>query len=300
MVWLGWLGCTVTFEAEVRTVDPAVVDPAVVAHHGLHWVGRPDSAIARDELLLFFPGTGARPVDYARFLGHAVDRGLYVVGLSYDNRDAINFDVCRTRPAEEPCHQDARLEVLRGVPSPYDPPDVDVANAAYPRLAQLLDWLATDRPDEAWSTFIDDTEPDGVRFADVIVAGHSQGGGHAAFTARLHEVSRAILFDATEAAEWTTEPLVTPSDRLFGIVHVEEFGAAAMQRSWDQMGMPAANTELGAPLPSTFEGPRFLIVRTDCQGDGNARLHNCAVADGFLPPDDGVAVFTPLWTRLLD
>ncbi|MEM6931048.1 MAG: hypothetical protein AAF602_29205, partial [Myxococcota bacterium] len=254
----------------------------------------------RGELLLFFPGTGATAGDYTRFLTHATASGFHVVGLSYDNRVSVNFDVCREVPTEEPCHGDARLEVLRGDPSPYTPPETDTDNAAYPRLQGLLQWLATDRPDQGWTAFLDEDDPDGIRFAAVTTAGHSQGGGHAAFTARLHEVARAILFDATEAAEWTTEPIATPPDRLFGVAHTDEFGALAMQRSWDQLGMPVGDTVLDDPLPATWTSHRYVIFRDDCTGTGNARLHNCAVVDDFLPPDgpDG-PLFAPLWDALL-
>ncbi|MEN0068253.1 MAG: hypothetical protein AAGA48_39395 [Myxococcota bacterium] len=286
-------------EASMITVDPALVAPAVVAHNGPHVVGIPGSAHRRDQLLLFFPGTGATAGDYLRFLTHATERGFFVVGLSYDNRDSVNFDICRPYPDDESCPRDARLEVLRGVASAYSPPEVDKENAAYARLRGLLAWLA-ETTDPDWAQFLDANNADGIRFPQVVTAGHSQGGGHAAFTARLHPVARALLFDATEAAMWTSEPLATDPRRLYAVVHIEEFGAGAIQRSWDQLGVPSGSLALGDPLPSPLTGHRFVIERDDCTGEGNARLHNCAVADAFLPPDgpDG-AVFDPLWNAML-
>lgn len=74
----------------------------------------------------------------------------------------------------------------------------------------------------------------------------------------------------------------------------------SMRRSWDQLELPVGETTLGDPLPTTWSGHRFGIVRDDCTGDGNARLHNCAVVDAFLPPDTSEgALFAPLWDALL-
>ncbi|MEO0605890.1 MAG: hypothetical protein AAF211_30955, partial [Myxococcota bacterium] len=64
----------------ITTIEPGLVDPAVVAHNGSHWVGFPGSVNPRGELLLFFPGTGATAGDYTRFLTHATESGFHVVG----------------------------------------------------------------------------------------------------------------------------------------------------------------------------------------------------------------------------
>ena len=221
-----------------------------------------------------------------------------MIGLSYDNRNSVNFDICRGVPSEERCHRDARTEILLGIESGFSPPDVDPDNAALSRLVGLLEWLDDGFPEEDWADYSSGPEIDDLQVDRITFAGHSQGGGHAAFTARLYNVNRALFFNATEAALWTTEDLATSPDRLFAARHTAEFGAGAMGRSWDQLELPGVDQSLDdAP---TYDANRYITAREDCGGQGNAALHNCFVGDDFLPPDvDGEAAFVALWDAML-
>ena len=85
------------------------------------------------------------------------------------------------------------------------------------RIVKLLAHLEANHPGEGWGTFLEGAAP---RWESIAVAGHSQGGGHAANIGRLHGVARVIMFDWTDvvplvgAAPWLSKPKVTPADRF--------------------------------------------------------------------------------------
>ncbi len=281
----------------VRAVPPTEADPASSRYTGDHLVAVPAPEAARGSLLVWFPGTGARPDQYSTLLRRAAELGYHVIGLDYDNRKAINFDVCPGQPPG--CPEAARLEILTGEESDYIEPDVDETNAAYHRLSMLLAYEQAQHPDERWDAYLDGGSP---RWDRITVAGHSQGGGHAAMTAKLHEVERLVLFGATEPAAWTLEPFATPSERFWGLAHTEEPIFAGISRSWDNLALPGDLDEVSATPPT--DGPhRLATTWPDCSGDPTSRgyHHNCYSVDEYLPATDAgdEPVFQPLWDYLL-
>ena len=280
-----------------RSIPASATDPAISDIIGRHLVSVGPVADHIGRLLLFFPGTGGRPDQYSLFITRAAELGYHAVGLAYDNRDAINFQVCPGKPQE--CFEKARLEVLTGTESGYSPPNVDRANAAFTRLVRLLQYLDQNFPQEGWGAYLREEEP---RWEFVVVAGHSQGGGHAAMTARLYEVDRVLLFDATEPAAWTRASFATPGERLFGFAHELEPLFAPIIRSWENLAIPGALTSVDGVAPP-FGGSHRLSTRSmSCRGDPKSTgyYHNCPIVDEYTPVEaDGKPAFQPVWDYLL-
>jgi hypothetical protein len=281
----------------LRSVAPEDTDPGIDLRAGDHVVAVPAPGARRGELLVFYPGTRARPDQYTSFVRRAAEQGYHAIGLDYENSMSINFDVCPGQPAG--CHEAARLEILTGVESPYIEPDVDPTNAAFNRLARLLAHLAATYPDESWERYLAGGEP---RWDRIVTGGHSQGGGHAAMTAKLHAVGRVLLFGATEPAPWTLEPFATPSGRFWGLAHQQEPIFNGISRSWDNIGLPGASVQVElAPPPSPSN--RLVTTFPDCGGDptSDGYYHNCYIVDGWMPPADadGAPTFAPLWDYML-
>ena len=263
------------------SVDPTVTGEGISGDFGEHAVAGP-AGRARGELLVFFPGTGAEPDAYSTFLERAAGLGYHVIGLAYPNDVSVNFDVCRGG-TDPDCARAAREEVLWGTDASGLDLDVSPADAAIPRLVAVLAHLSRTQPGAGWDRYL---RPDRVpSWSDIAVAGHSQGGGHAAFVARTEAVARVILFDATEPAPWTTDPMVTPGTRMWGLAHAAEPFVALMQRSWENLGLPGEPVQIDdGALP--WNGSHRLVTATDaCRGDPASRgfHHNCPVADEFLP-----------------
>jgi len=69
------------------------------------------------------------------------------------------------------------------------------------RLLKLLTYLQQEKPDDGWSAFLEKGE---VNWRRVVLAGHSQGGGHAVMMSMLHSVHRvAQLSSVCDISPWT-------------------------------------------------------------------------------------------------
>lgn len=188
------------------------------------------SVTARGRLLVFIPGTQGQPSQYRQILRAGAARGFHAVGVNHVNPVAMGA-LCQTSPIPD-CYRTARTEVVFGNGTPVAGQEaVSRANGIVNRVARLLAWLRTTHPAEGWGQYrlADNT----VDWSKVIVAGHSQGGGHAAVLAKSVALARAVDFSAPadwneltdRPAEWmAVRPHVTPATAPYG------FGAAAVRQ----------------------------------------------------------------------
>ncbi len=287
-------GTTVT-----RTVVPSATSARIEPTIGDHFVAIGPASRRVGRLFLFYPGTGGRPDQYSFLIRRAALLGYHAIGLAYSNFDSINFDICPGQPPS--CHELTRLEILLGVESGYTPPEVDPDNAAFNRLVQLLLYLDSRYPDEGWRAYLD--AGDMPTWGHITFGGHSQGGGHAAMTARLNPVDRALLFGATEPAEWTSSTFATPAGRFFAFAHTREQSFVPITRSWENIGLPGTLTSVDGALAPFGGSHRLSTSVAGCRGNPADRgyYHNCPVVDEFVPfGADGITpVFQPVWDYLL-
>jgi len=280
-----------------RVIVPSHTSPAIVPTVGDHFVALGPAVSRIGTLLVYYPGTQGRPDQYSALLRRAAALGYHAIGLAYDNTASINFDICPGQP--ETCHEDARLEILLGIESGYSPPNVNPENAVFERLFRLLQYLNQRWPDEGWGAYLETSGA--LEWSRIAFGGHSQGGGHAAMTAKLHSVARVLLFDATEPVAWTTAVLETPSDRFFGFVHAREPLYEPITTSWENLRIPGVLTSTDAAL-APYNSHRLSTAVLVCNGPPTdpAYYHNCPVVDDFLPlTDSGVPQFQPVWDYML-
>ena len=281
----------------LRTILASDTDPAITDILGAHMVVVGPTARRNGRLLVFYPGTRATADRYSLFLTRAAELGYLAISLAYDNRQSINFEICPRKP--ESCYEEARLEILTGVESGYDPPNVDPANSAFNRLAKLLVYLDARHPQEGWGAYLSAGTP---RWERIVVAGHSQGGGHAAMTARLSETAGALLFGATEPRAWTSAPFATPADRFVALAHAREPNFAGIVRSWANIGIPGVLTNMDETPPPFFGSNRLMTATEACAGDPTSwgYYHNCPVVDDFMAfGEDGRPVLQYVWDVML-
>lgn len=282
----------------LRTILASETDPAIDDILGAHLVAIGPQAARNGRLLVFYPGTRATPDRYSLFLARAAELGYHAISLAYDNRQSVNFDLCPGQPDD--CYEDVRLEVLLGIESGHSPPDVDPDNAAFHRLSRLLSYLHARFPSEGWDAYLQAGKP---RWERIVVAGHSQGGGHAAMTARLHETAGALLFSATEPKAWTSTSFATPADRFFALAHAKEPIFAGIVRSWANIGIPGLPTGVEATPPPFLGSHRLTTATEECLGDpeSDAYYHNCPVVDDFIAlTPDGTPPLLEVWDTMLE
>lgn len=287
-----------------RYVAPESTDPKIDSVEGKHFVVLPSDPKNRNgQLLVFFPGTGAHPDWYRSFVERAAKDGYRAISLDYENKQSVNFDICTGQPGD--CAGAARLEILTGQDCPYVTPSVSKTDCAYNRLLQLLKYLNSHYPDEGWNAYFKPGIEDpgtALNWNLIAFAGHSQGGGDAAMTAKLHEIPRVIMFGSTEPAIWTEEPFATPVNRFWCLVHEKEPNFPGITRSWINIGIPGELTEVDSLPPSTLSHKLETIVEGGTGMPGSRGFyHNIYIVDGWMPPpaNDGTPIMAPVWDYML-
>lgn len=299
-------------DARVRFISPSSTFSAIpdqvptpngdLYDTGDHLVVAPDPDRQRNQLLVFFPGTGGQPKQYHLFSRHAAEKGFHVINLAYENAVSINFEVCRGNLSPN-CHRWSRFEVLTGIDTSLTLTTSDrPASAAFARLSYLLNYLQQNFPQEQWDSYLNTNQ---LQWSRMILAGHSQGGGMAAFTASLQTVNRVILFNATEPALWTTEGTQTPANAYYGIAHEQESNFTPITRSWENLNLPGNLVNIDQVTFSDISSHRLMTNSLECLNpeapkQGNPVFHNCVIADDYIPLNEvGQPLFIALWNYLL-
>jgi len=192
-------------------------------------------------LLVWFSGTGGTPAGGWLFLRAAADAGYRVIGLTYDN-GVSDPQTCGPKP-DPACSDHFRQKRIFGDNVTNDIDDLP-AESVVNRLTKVLQYLDAHHRGEGWSRYLKHGGPDWQRIA---VAGHSQGGGVAAYIAKKERVYRVInlsgAWDRTDQgskqfAPWITAPSATPMDRWYCAYHAKETNAAPMKAAYAAMNVP--------------------------------------------------------------
>ncbi|MFP9118329.1 T9SS type A sorting domain-containing protein [Flavobacterium sp. RNTU_13] len=291
------------FAQTEHIVAPNTADPLSGAPNNYHFVYTNPNAARKNKLFLFFLGTGGVPAGYRQILKLAANLGYHAIGLTYPNDIAIN-DLC-AGTTDITCHGRARQEVFDGIDRHPDI-NVDQNNCIQRRTQKLLQYLATQFPNENWAQYMNG---DNIQWNKIVVSGHSQGGGHAGIISKLYEVDRVVMFAATDwvtalarTAEWITWNGATPTNRYYGFVHQDDemVNFTVEQITWANYGMAAfgALTLADNTFPP-YGNSRMLYTQATPANDPT-KFHGCIVADPYIPMNGTTPVFTDVWTYLID
>jgi hypothetical protein len=272
-------GTPTPFEVAPGATDSGIVDD------DSHYVHPPTANAPAGLLFVFFPGTGGAPLHNTYIVATAAAQGYHAVGLAYVNDNSINLQIC-PGSGDPDCPELVRLEILDGTDrTPLV--DVDRANSIENRLIKLLQYLDANHPGAGWGGFLDATgQP---RWELMAFAGHSQGAGHAAMVGKLHAVHRVALFSGTEPAPWTLQPLATPADRYYGLVHELEDLYSGIVTSWSNLGLPGTPTRVDGDAPPYGGSHRLQtqVTPASTTAGGAPNYHGSVVVDVATPLDGG-------------
>jgi hypothetical protein len=271
--------------ADPEHVKPSATDPTITAPDDDHLVYLPTKA-ANGKLLVFLPGTKGKPANATRFLGEAASVGYHVIGLDYSD-DVAAAQACKDDLA---CYGTFRQGIIETGP-----------NSIEHRLVAVLGYLAKAHPKDGWAAFLDHGK---LAYASIAFAGHSQGGGHAAWIAKHHAVARVLMFssvvDASAAAvpaTWVTEKGATPPERYIGFDHVDDVFAARIAADWKALGLDAFGKRTsidGANRP--FKSHQLTTAVPEPTG---MRAHNAVIGDRATPLANDTPVFRDVWDAML-
>jgi len=259
------------------------------------------TAASSQKLVVFLAGSNGAPGGYRGALAVAARLGHRVIGLTYPNSWTID-QLCSGN-ADVDCDRKVRIEIITGQDtSPLV--SVDRANSIENRLKTLLVYLKAQQPGKGWEQFL---VADVIQWDKIIVAGHSQGGGHAAMIAKLNLVSRVAMFAApadynetlNAPSPWISERGLTPNSAHYGFDHRDD-PLVRYAAIWNAFGLPTYGPITvvdGAESP--FGCSRQLITqRTPPSGVTATQLHNSVVVDGATPVTIGEPDFAPAWALM--
>ena len=241
----------------LRSVPPHLTAPGILSDgdHQIHSLPGP----LPQSIMVFLPGTNAEPNVYRTFSRTIASWGVPVVNLSYYNPRAIGI-IC-AGAADLNCFETTRTEVITGDNlSPLI--EVDKNNSIDNRLLKLLEYLNREEPTRGWSAFYRNGT---ILWHKIIIAGHSQGGGHAGLIAKLRLVRRSLMFAAMDysavqrrVAPWMERPGLTPPSGFFTFQHEQDelIPFIAMSTlAWPALGInrfgPPALAESSTPIINT-------------------------------------------------
>jgi hypothetical protein len=289
-----------------RDIDPAVADPRITNSLQAHVAVTPSSEARANKLFVFLPGTGGVPSLYRLVLRSGAARGYHALGLNYPNAEAVG-SICFGR--ESACFWDVRREVITGV-NRSNLVSVNEPDSINTRLGAALTYLHASYPDEGWGQYFVNGSID---WSKLVVAGHSQGGGHAGVMAKLYAMNRAVYFSSpadwnaltNDPADWmSAEPNVTPASEQFAFGNVSDSLVPydEVRVNWAALGLTAfgAAASVDGNVSGPFGSTHLLITSNPgVSGGAISPSHGSTVLDVATPRDaSGGALFDPVWAYL--
>jgi predicted esterase len=273
-------------------VSPTEADPQVTRFTATNLIVYKRDVARNAPLLVWFSGTGGTPMTGWLFIQAAAKAGYRVIGLMYDN-GVSDPQTCGPNP-DPACADRFRGTRIFGDSTSKDIDDLP-AESVVNRLTKLLVYLDEHHHAEGWGQYLHNGAPVWSRIA---VAGHSQGGGVAAYIAKKKSVYRVInlsgAWDRTDGtkqwAPWITSRSATPMNRWYAAYHAKESNAGAMKPAYVALKIPPDHIRVLTlePNPAVKSPPGVDVY------------HGSMVSERSTPRDaNGEPAYAPDWAFLL-
>ena len=162
--------------------------------------------------------------DYNALRIHSANLGFDFINLSYPNDVAA---ASLANSSDSLVFNKYRQELCFGTPVSNDVA-VDTLNSIYTRTLKLIQFLDQTYPTENWGQYL--STPNALDWSKIIVGGHSQGSGHAAYLAKQFLVDRVLLFSGpndysntfSTSANWLRQAGNTSSTRHFAYLSLND------------------------------------------------------------------------------
>lgn len=225
VIWLAialvvFLGGPLQAQLTELQIKPEQTDPAIVMVHGPNVAVHGPGSTSNHRLFLFIGGTGSNPLHSVRLDRIIAGWGYHVISIDYED-NLITVALAHSHnPASFGQYRDA---ITTGAPV-SNRIKVSRSNSILNRFQKLLVYLVKQDPTGGWDEFINSSgQPAWNR---IIVAGHSQGSGHAAYIGKMFRLERVLIFsgpqdyldDLHEPAPWLGRKSATPPSRFFAFL----------------------------------------------------------------------------------
>jgi len=284
--------------AEPVSILPSETDPRISEFNSPHLAWLPEGR-ARNQLLLFLPGTGGTPEKglFHPFAATAAGLGYHVVALMYPDNLAGQK---KCSHSDDPnAYLKFRNAIIRGgVIGPRR--TISREDSIESRCEKLLPYLDARQPDRGWGQYR--MPKGGVRWRLGAVAGQSQGGGPSYMLGKRHEVARVLMFGSPKdysfrfdaPAKGFDSDTKTPLKRFFAYNHLRDNGNGCnheqQMKVLQQIGLPDLGIADADNSQPSFGHARVLYTNVDLEN--STRFHG-SVLKGNL------GVNLPVWKYML-
>jgi hypothetical protein len=292
-------------QISLHEITPIQTDSLITGNSVLHQARVSAEGGSLNKLMLFLPGTNASPQDYELFQETAAELGYHSIGLSYENVFSINLQVC-PGTTDPTCHGRARREIWLGSDL-HDSIEVDYPNSILNRLIRLLAYLDINHPSENWGQFL--SEDAEINWNATVIAGHSQGAGHAAMGSKLFGMNRVIMFSWIDWIQpgmnpaWITSAGQTADSAYFGFIHTGDASIYnGIPTTWSNLGMePFGQITSVDEVDSPYGNSHSLITSAPIDAPPTEpNYHNAPVVDWMTTyTPEGDILYKPVWKYLL-
>lgn len=286
-------------------INPSATNPNILTYDNPHYVYLDTRISPKNLLFVFLPGTSGFPSVYTLIAKKAASLGYHAIGLMYPNGSEM-YMASGSNP-DNTSFGRCRQEIFDGSDQSLAI-SINAENCITGRLNKLLQYLNANYPTQHWGQFLVNGQID---WSKCVVAGHSQGGGHALYIAKKISVSKAISFASIDwntylgaSASWIFDPGATPVSKLYSINSTNDqvFSYTNMQIQLGQLGI------LGNPvsidnIASPYGGTHRLITSATPAISLLVPDHNITCLDQYIPnlPSGAVTTeFDNAWAYLLN
>lgn len=223
------LPLTAYAKLNTQSIAPDLNDAQIRQAKGPHLALFDDEVVPNRLLFIAIGGTNSTPAQYSEVLRIAASLGYDVLSVDYPNE--VISTVCRERATELDCYDNYRAEIVLGQQL-SSIVQVDQKNSILNRIQDLLTTVAR-KNSARWSSYFQNGQIDWSR---VVLAGHSQGSGHAVYLSKMFSVKGVIMTGGpqdylakTGPVAWIQKSGKTESSRYFSFLHRDDFFGSEAQ-----------------------------------------------------------------------
>ena len=204
-------------------IEPILTDSNYSSTDQSHYVVR-NTSTHLNKLMLFIGGSFSSPNTYTIISEHAASIGLDVISIAYPNNIPA---ASLASSSDQFIFDNYRDEICFGN-QVSDAVFVDKLNSINTRLLKLIQYLINTYPEQNWKQYLMASKS--LDWGKIILAGHSQGAGHACYLGKKRLADRVVMFSGpndfsthfNSPANWLIESGLTEISRNYALLHIAD------------------------------------------------------------------------------
>ena len=267
------------------SITPSMANATINTFDNSHLLFVDTRVSSKKKLFVFLPGTSGFPSVYSLVLKKAAALGYHAIGLMYPN--SSDLYIASATSADNSMFGRCRQEIFDGTDMTASV-SIQPENSIKGRLLSLLQYLNRTYPTLGWGQFLLAGQID---WSKCIIAGHSQGGGHAIYISKKVLVSRAVSFASMDwntnlntSAAWIAEPGVTPASQLYSFISPRDqvFDYVKVERQLTELGITGSPVSIDTETIPYSNSHRLITTATPAIGILFPD-HNITCLDNYVP-----------------